>query len=139
MSKPRLKMGTLAYRSVPGGAHAFMAVSLSTDVDSVPCSPCWARSKAEYQRPEQPPGAFRDTNGCTTFSNFAARARRSDKENIMTDEVKKNEGQTPDQLGQQKQKNPQDAAKQPNSSQDRTKELEEKQNQPEQGGQRRAS
>jgi hypothetical protein len=61
------------------------------------------------------------------------------KENIMTDEVKKNEGQTPGQPGQQQQKNPQDAAKQPHSSPDRTKELDEKQDQPEQGGQRRAS
>jgi hypothetical protein len=57
----------------------------------------------------------------------------------MTDEVKTNEAQTPGQSGQPQQKNPQDAAKQPNSSQDRKKEIDNKQDQPEQGGQRRAS
>jgi hypothetical protein len=58
---------------------------------------------------------------------------------IMTDEIKKNEGKTPEQPGQQQGKNPQDVSKQPNSSQDRNKELDEKQDQPEQGGHRRAS
>ena len=57
----------------------------------------------------------------------------------MTDEVKKNEAQTPGQPGQPQHKNPQDATKQPNSSQDRTKEIDKKQDQTEQGGQRRAS
>jgi hypothetical protein len=58
----------------------------------------------------------------------------------MTDEVKKNDGKNQGQPGQQQQKNPQDVSKQPhNTSQDRNKELDEKQGQPEQGGQRRAS
>ena len=57
----------------------------------------------------------------------------------MTDEVKTNEAQTPGQPGKPQQKNPQDAAKQPNSSQDGMKEIDKKQDQPEQGGQRRAS
>lgn len=57
----------------------------------------------------------------------------------MTDEVKTNEAQTPGQPGQPQQKNPQDAAKQPNPSQDRMKEIDKNQDQPEQGGQRRAS
>jgi len=57
----------------------------------------------------------------------------------MTDEVKKNESQNPGQSGQQQQKDPQDAAKQPNPAQDRKKDLDEKPDQQEQGGQRRAS
>jgi hypothetical protein len=58
------------------------------------------------------------------------------KEKIMTEEIKKNEGQNP---GQQQQKNPQDAAKQP--AQDRSKDPNEMQDQhePGEGGQRRAS
>jgi hypothetical protein len=58
---------------------------------------------------------------------------------IMSDEIKKNEGKTQEQPGQQEQKNPENISKQPNSSQDRNKEVGEKQDQPEQGGQRRAS
>jgi hypothetical protein len=70
MSKLRLKIGTFAYGSDPGGAHALMAAWLSTDVDSVTCSPCWTRSKPEYQRPEQPPGAFRDTKRLHDIQQF---------------------------------------------------------------------
>jgi hypothetical protein len=57
----------------------------------------------------------------------------------MTDEIKKNENKTQEQPGQQQQKSPHDVLKQPNSPQDGNKELGEKQDQPEQGGQRRAS
>lgn len=56
----------------------------------------------------------------------------------MTEEIKKNDAQNPGQSGQQQQKNPQDAAKQPNPAQDRKKDLDEK-DQQDQGGQRRAS
>jgi hypothetical protein len=57
----------------------------------------------------------------------------------MTDEIKKDEGKTQEQPGQQQQKNPQDVSKQPSTSQDRNNELDHKQDQPGQGGQRRAS
>jgi hypothetical protein len=59
----------------------------------------------------------------------------------MTDEVKQSEGENQEQPGQhQQQKKSQDVPKQPNSSHNRNdKEVDEKQDQPEQGGQRRAS
>ena len=56
----------------------------------------------------------------------------------MTDNAEKNRSQNPEHSGQQQQKNPQDISKK-NPSQDNAKEQGNKQNQQDQGGQRRAS
>jgi hypothetical protein len=76
-----------------------------------------------------------------SFNRHSAQARNNRNnqgELKMTDNTEKNQGQNPEQSGQQQQKNPQDISKK-SPSQESDKEQGNKQGQRDQGGQRRVS